>query len=87
MDAPPPAGPTTARAPSVAPKRGAKAAPSSSSGARLGVRETEVKSLTDVRPALIKWLLGQDHIFVELEKISGLEREKVINITFSTITF
>nr|CAD2191910.1 unnamed protein product [Meloidogyne enterolobii] len=76
-DAPPPA---TARTFSVAPKRGARAVPSSSSGARLSVRETEIKSLTDVRPAVIKWLLSQDHLFNELEKISGLDREKLFYI-------
>uniref|UniRef100_A0A1I8AZQ2 FH2 domain-containing protein n=1 Tax=Meloidogyne hapla TaxID=6305 RepID=A0A1I8AZQ2_MELHA len=75
--APPPA---TARAPSVAPKKGARAATSSSSGARLGVRDAEIKSLTDVRPALAKWLLRQDYLFGELEKISGLDREKLFYI-------
>uniref|UniRef100_A0A1I8AZZ7 Receptor expression-enhancing protein n=1 Tax=Meloidogyne hapla TaxID=6305 RepID=A0A1I8AZZ7_MELHA len=79
--APPPA---TMKAPSEAStkKKGKSAGslppPSASpSGAAVGLRQVEVQTFSDIRPALQKWLDGQDKLFGAAEKSSGLEREKI----------
>uniref|UniRef100_A0A1I8BDM9 Receptor expression-enhancing protein n=1 Tax=Meloidogyne hapla TaxID=6305 RepID=A0A1I8BDM9_MELHA len=41
------------------------------------LRQVEVQNFSDVRPALLKWLDGQDKLFGAAEKSSGLEREKI----------
>uniref|UniRef100_A0A914M161 Receptor expression-enhancing protein n=1 Tax=Meloidogyne incognita TaxID=6306 RepID=A0A914M161_MELIC len=52
---------------------------SSPSGASKGaaLRQVEVQTFSDIRPALLKWLEGQDKLFGAAEKNSGLEREKI----------
>uniref|UniRef100_A0A915P050 Receptor expression-enhancing protein n=1 Tax=Meloidogyne floridensis TaxID=298350 RepID=A0A915P050_9BILA len=82
--APPAPPPATAKAPSEAStkKKGKSAGslppPSASpSGAAIGLRQVEVQSFSDIRPALQKWLDGQDKLFGAAEKSSGLEREKI----------
>jgi len=85
--APPAPPPATAKAPSEAStkKKGKSAGslppPSASpSGAAIGLRQVEVQSFSDIRPALQKWLDGQDKLFGAAEKSTGLEREKVREI-------
>jgi receptor expression-enhancing protein 5/6 len=89
---PPPADPTppaTAKAPSeisskkkkgkaaAAPASGSLPPSTSPSNASIGLRQVEVQSFADVRPALQKWLEGQDKLFGAAEKSSGVEREKI----------
>nr|CAD2182285.1 unnamed protein product [Meloidogyne enterolobii]CAD2184706.1 unnamed protein product [Meloidogyne enterolobii] len=52
---------------------------SSPSGASkwTALRQVEVQTFSDIRPALLKWLEGQDKLFGAAEKNSGLEREKI----------
>ncbi|KAF7633723.1 Receptor expression-enhancing protein [Meloidogyne graminicola] len=65
---------------SAASATGGGGAPSTSpSGASsiVGLRQVEVQNFNDIRPALQKWLSGQDKLFGAAEKSSGLEREKI----------
>ncbi|CAK5077449.1 unnamed protein product [Meloidogyne enterolobii] len=51
--------------------------PSGASKGSAALRQVEVQTFSDIRPALLKWLEGQDKLFGAAEKNSGLEREKI----------